>query len=129
MRMGRSSPRRRIFVPVWERCVVIRIGLATNQQNVRAAFMVDELGYRTRFDDLLISCQLGHAKPGAEYFHAVLELLDLSGAQVLFLDDHASNVEVARKVGLKAEQYHLDSGVSAMLALLARHGIRLVGER
>jgi catechol 2,3-dioxygenase-like lactoylglutathione lyase family enzyme len=40
-----------------------RVGLATNQQTVRARFMTQELGYAARFDDLFYSCHLGAAKP------------------------------------------------------------------
>ena len=41
---------------------------------------------------------------------------------VLFVDDSARNVVGAREVGLSAEQWHLDDGLSVLRDLLAVHG-------
>lgn len=101
----------------------IRVGLATNQQSVRAAYMIDALRYGERFDDLFFSCHLGHAKPGPGYFRAVLSSLDCPGSEVLFVDDHARNVAAARESGFNAEIYDLSTGVEGMRTLLAGHGI------
>jgi len=101
----------------------IRVGLASNQQSVRAAYMADVLGYVDRFDDLLFSCRLGHAKPDTAYFRTVLDVLGVQGDQVLFIDDHAANVAAARNSGFNAEIYDSATGVGGMLSLLARHGI------
>ncbi len=46
------------------------VALATNQQNRRAAYMRETLRYDGYFDALLISCELGHAKPNVDYFMA-----------------------------------------------------------
>ena len=40
--------------------------------------------------------------------------------EVLFVDDNAANVEAARAVGLRAEQWHVDDGVDALRDQLAR---------
>lgn len=105
----------------------VRTGLATNQQPERARYMRESLGYADRFDELLFSCVLGHAKPDARYFDRVLEILDLEGDEVLFLDDHVRNVEAARGRGLRAEVYDQATGSGAMIQLLADHGIAVDG--
>lgn len=101
----------------------VRVALASNQQRIRAKFMSERLGYADRFDDLLYSCVLGHAKPSAEYFEQALARLDLPGDAVLFLDDRENNVAAARSVGLHAELASVDDGAAGMRQLLARYGL------
>ncbi|HEX7034129.1 MAG TPA: HAD-IA family hydrolase [Pseudomonadales bacterium] len=98
-------------------------GLATNQQSYRAAYMSERLGYRSAFDHLFYSCELGHAKPSAGFFRSALANLALPPSQVLFLDDHPDNVAAARQVGLCAEQFHADQGATALWSLLAARGV------
>jgi len=101
----------------------VRVSLATNQQSERAAFMTHSLGYADRFDDLFYSCEIGHAKPSGEYFTAVLGQLRQPAGEVLFVDDHAGNVEAAIAVGLHARVYDLSTGPAGMEALLAEFGL------
>jgi putative hydrolase of the HAD superfamily len=101
----------------------VTVALATNQQPYRAGYMKDALGYGSAFDHLLFSCELGHAKPGVEYFTESLKRLDLAPAQALFLDDHAANVAAARNVGLSAEVFHVASGVDTAQSILDIYGI------
>lgn len=97
--------------------------LATNQQSYRAAYMSERLGYRSAFDHLFYSCDLGEAKPSAGFFRSVLTRLALPPSAVLFLDDHPDNVAAARQVGICAEQFHADQGAGALWSLLAARGV------
>lgn len=99
------------------------VALATNQQAYRADFMSSELGYTNIFDHLFYSCELGLAKPGPEYFQAILQTLNQPAERVLFIDDHETNVAAARAVGLHAQVYHLDSGAARMSCLLGEYGL------
>jgi putative hydrolase of the HAD superfamily len=99
------------------------VALATNQQQYRANYMLNELGYADEFDQVFCSCHLGHAKPSANYFMKALEILDLPAASALFIDDHEENVEAAKKVGLHAARYRLDEGIAAMVRLLNSYGL------
>jgi putative hydrolase of the HAD superfamily len=101
----------------------IRVGIASNQQAHRAGIMADHLGYRTRFDHLFFSCELGYAKPDARFFSAILLGLRASGNEVLFIDDHSQNVSSAREAGIRAELYHLDQGYDDFRSILAAHGL------
>lgn len=100
------------------------VGLATNQQKFRADYMMKTLGYEDRFDYVFCSCYLGLAKPSEEYFLAALSTLDLNAREVLFIDDDEQNVEVARSIGMKADQFHLDSGIATLESLVSKHGLR-----
>jgi putative hydrolase of the HAD superfamily len=83
----------------------VTCALTTNQQAYRGAHMAEELGYATLFDHSFYSFQLGCAKPSASYFEHVVDALGLPADQLLFLDDHAANVEAARGVGLHARRF------------------------
>ena len=101
----------------------IRCCLATNQDVTRAHHMKDALGYERLLDLAFYSCDLRAAKPDAAYFHAVLDRLDETPDRVLFVDDSRPNVDVARDLGLAAEQWVHHDGLDALHALLAGHGL------
>lgn len=101
----------------------VLVGLATNQQQRRARFMTESLGYGEHFDELFFSYRLGHAKPEGAYFEAVLAALGQRPEEVLFVDDHRTNVEAARSVGLAAEVFDLSREVAVLEAHLEAHGL------
>ena len=101
----------------------IRCCLATNQDEHRGRHMQETLGYADLFDATFYSYELGVAKPDPGYFTAVLDRLDAPADRVLFVDDNRANVEAARTVGLRAEQWHVDDGQPALRDHLARHGL------
>lgn len=107
------------------RATDVIVALATNQQPYRAAFMTEDLGYGEHFDHLLYSCELGCAKPGAEYFQAALERVSVAAADTLFLDDHQINVEAARACGLNAERFDVAEGATRLTALLRGYGVAI----
>lgn len=78
----------------------VRCCLATNQQDLRAAYMRRELGYDRHFDEQFYSCELGVAKPDAAYFTTILDRLGLRPDEVLFVDDSPRNVDAAAELGL-----------------------------
>ena len=101
----------------------IRCCLATNQDEHRGRHMQETFGYADLFDATFYSYELGVAKPDPGYFTAVLDRLDAPADRVLFVDDNRANVEAARTVGLRAEQWHVDDGQPALRDHLARHGL------
>ena len=86
----------------------IRSYLASNQHRDRARYMSETLGYGELFDAEFYSCDLGHAKPSADYFRLVLEGVGLAPGEVLFLDDKAANVEAARGIGIQASVFEIE---------------------
>ena len=103
------------------RAAGLGVHLATNQNPERAAYMRRALDYADLFDELFYSCDLGVAKPEPAYFAAALATLGATPAQVLFVDDSATNVAGARDAGLRAERWHLHDGHPALRTLLAPH--------
>lgn len=105
------------------RAAGVRCYLATNQDERRGGFMKDTLGYGDLLDGSFYSFELGLAKPDPAYFAEIVRRLDLPADAVLFLDDHQYNVDSARSVGLRAEQWHVDQGPERLRTLLRGHGL------
>ena len=102
--------------------------LASNQQQHRARYMSETLGYRQLFDAEFYSCHLGHAKPSSSYFELILDAVELAPQQVLFLDDHEVNVAGAGEVGIRASVFAIDRGSDngrALREVLSRYEIRV----
>lgn len=101
----------------------IRCALGTNQHRERGSYMRRALGYERVFDPIVISAEIGIAKPDPAFFRRALDLLEVPAAHVLFVDDVAENVEGARSVGIVAEQFAQYGGRSELDRILALHGL------
>ena len=101
----------------------VRCYLASNQDRRRARHMHEKVGYPDLLDGELYSCDLGAAKPDADYFTRALARVELPPEQVLLVDDNPRNVDAARSLGLRAEcwSYHEDPAV--LRDHLLRHGL------
>ncbi|MBA8793926.1 putative hydrolase of the HAD superfamily [Friedmanniella endophytica] len=95
--------------------------LTTNQHDVRARLMRDELHYGDVFDAQFYSCELGSWKPRPEYFETVVRELGVAPEEALFVDDREDNVEGARSVGLRAEVFRELGGRAELDRILALH--------
>ena len=61
------------------------------------------------FDVIFNTAEVGIAKPNPAIFHYVLQKLDSTAAEALFIDDLEVNVLGARSIGIRSHQ-HLDAG-------------------
>ena len=103
----------------------LHCGLATNQQNLRGAYMRSSLGFEKIFDEQFYSFEIGLAKPETGYFQTIMDRIDVVPDRVLFIDDHDGNVAGAREIGIHGELFPRDGGVTALTPILARYGVRL----
>jgi putative hydrolase of the HAD superfamily len=101
----------------------IDCALGTNQHRERGAYMRRELGYAAIFDPLIISAEIGVAKPDPRFFETAVQRIGLPAEQVLFVDDMLPNVEGARSVGLVTEHFAKDAGRPELDRILALHGL------
>lgn len=72
------------------------------------------------FDHLVVSGDLGYAKPDAAIWAELIGRLGAPAAEVLFLDDKPTNVAGAREAGLQAQVW---SGAVAMRAWFVERGL------
>lgn len=102
--------------------------LASNQMGYRARYMSESLGYGSLFDREFYSCDIGHKKPEAAYFLAILADLQLPPERVLFIDDNEANVASALDLDIKASVFQPGPGVepgSLMRSILSEHGLEV----
>jgi putative hydrolase of the HAD superfamily len=52
------------------------------------------------FDAVVVSFELGHAKPEPEIYEVTLSRLGVAASESLFVDDRVENVDAARRLGL-----------------------------
>ena len=67
------------------------------------------------FESLLVSCDLGNAKPDPEVFRHVCRLTGADPSRCFFVDDTALNVEAARAFGLHGHVFRTVEGLTAAL--------------
>jgi HAD superfamily hydrolase (TIGR01509 family) len=80
---------------------------------------LDSLELTPLLDTIIISSEIGYAKPSDEAFEAALKILDVRPEEILFIDDNPKNVEAAEKHAMKACHYtSLDSLDEVMQILI-----------
>lgn len=92
-----------------------KIYLATNQEHMRAAYLMDKVGLRDHFDGQFYSAEVGSKKPDAEFFATVTALAGLPAVELALIDDTAENVVAARASGWKAVHWTPQSTLSSVL--------------
>jgi putative hydrolase of the HAD superfamily len=84
------------------RATGIQLHLATVQDHERARYLWETLGFRDRFDGLHYAADLGVKKSDPAFYATVEARTGFAGADLVFIDDTAVNVEVARAAGWRA---------------------------
>ena len=96
-----------------------RMFLATNQEHMRAAYLMGTLGLSARFDGIFYSAALGHQKPATEFFRLATERVGLPASDIGFIDDVEANIEAARQFGWKAMQWAPGSKLQDAIAVFS----------
>jgi len=99
------------------RALGTRIFLATNQEHLRARYLMDRLGLSAHVDGIVYSAAVGARKPEPEFFANAAELSGAPPEAHLLVDDAPANVEGARQTGWSAVLW---SKGDDLLALLER---------
>jgi epoxide hydrolase-like predicted phosphatase len=74
------------------------------------------------FNAMIISAEVGVAKPDARIFQIALEKLGVAAGEAVFLDDFLENVQGARAVGMQAIHFtRPEQALKELKQLLANH--------
>lgn len=103
-----------------ERAAGREIHLATNQEHLRADFLMRTLGLAPHVDGMHYSAALGCRKPDPAFFLAVAGRLGRPPGELLLIDDTPENLEGARAAGCRAVPW---TGETSLAALLRPLGI------
>lgn len=95
-----------------------RVYLATNQEHVRAAHLIEVLGLGGHCDGIYYSAALGIRKPDRAFFEQVASLSGLPAEQLLLIDDTPANITAARASGWNAVQWLEGNSLFATLKKL-----------
>ena len=79
----------------------------------------DDLALDHLFDDIVVSAEVGMAKPRPEIFRLAADRLGLPPDACVFVDDWDKNVEAARAVGMQAVLHRVDQGHDLRVQLAA----------
>jgi epoxide hydrolase-like predicted phosphatase len=77
-----------------------RMALLSNAWDELRDLLVHKWKMIDAFDVLVISAEVGVAKPDPRIYHLALERLEVEPGEAVFVDDFAENLESARAVGL-----------------------------
>jgi putative hydrolase of the HAD superfamily len=84
------------------RAAGVRVYLATNQEHLRAAYLMEQLGLADHVDGMFYSARVGARKPDPAFFARVQAAVGLRSDELLLVDDTVRNVEAAREAGWQA---------------------------
>ena len=107
----------------------IRVYLATNQEHLRAAYLMEKLGLAEHVDGIFYSARLGAKKPHMEFFAKVQAAVGLGRDELLLIDDSRQNIEAALSAGWQAVHWtkHSSPGlVSSCVRDLQRPGPQML---
>ena len=112
------------------RSLVGRIGLAILSNSGDGARREEErrYGFSRVFDPILYSHETGVSKPDPRAFEIALTAMGADAGEVLFIDDHAENIEVARALGIRAHLHQDDEGTLRLIREAAGTRDTLGGE-
>lgn len=77
-----------------------KTGLISNAFDDLRPFILREK-FEDAFDHMIISAEVGAAKPSAKIYQIALDQLEVSANEAVFVDDFYENIEGCEKVGIK----------------------------
>ena len=98
----------------------IKVGMITNAWLDIRRYLENEFKIADAFDPLIVSAEVGIAKPDPRIYQLALERLGVQPAEAVFVDDFEDNVAGARWVGMQAVHFTSTPQATAALRTLLR---------
>lgn len=114
IRKGDAQPDTKIVEVVRELKRHYTIGLFSNASK-ELRTKLETLGLIRLFDTVIISSEIGHAKPSDEAFDIAVQKLGVEPSQILFIDDNPRNIEAARRHTLQVVHHTTTDNTIAAL--------------
>ena len=95
------------IVPVLDqlKAAGLRLVLLSNTNVAHISFIKKRFDVLTRFDDCVLSYQVGAMKPDPPIYEVALQAIQCDPRECFYTDDIVENVERARGFGLQAEVF------------------------
>ena len=95
-----------------------KVGLISNAWSGLRAYIQREK-FADAFDHMIISAEVGVAKPDPKIFQFALDQLQVKASEAIFVDDVRENIEACEKLGMKSIQFKdSESALQQLKALL-----------
>lgn len=94
----------------------IEVHLATVQEHERATYLWEQLDFRSRFDGLHYSAELGVAKPAIDFYRSIEARTGFRPKDLFLIDDMPANVDGAISAGWRAALWTSRDELSSLLA-------------
>lgn len=94
-----------------------RVYLATNQEHMRAAYLMEDMGLREKVDGIFYSASLGYQKPSTEFYSLVTQATSVAPESIVLIDDTVENVRAARTAGWSAVHWQKGMSLAGTLAV------------
>jgi epoxide hydrolase-like predicted phosphatase len=85
--------------------------------------MNQRIGLDKAFDEVVYSFQIGVLKPNLRAYQAILQKLEVTPSETVFVDDFAKNLDGARAAGMSTVHFHdTQQAIAELKGLLAVEG-------
>ncbi|MGX1196939.1 HAD family hydrolase [Parvibaculum sp. MBR-TMA-1.3b-4.2] len=93
----------------------INVFLATNQEHMRAAYLMDRLALRDHVDGIIYSAGIAARKPDRAFFDAAEKISGAAPHDILLVDDTRANIDAALDAGWTAVHWAEESELLPLL--------------
>ncbi|MBU1307781.1 MAG: HAD-IA family hydrolase, partial [Alphaproteobacteria bacterium] len=93
-----------------------RVYLATNQEHMRANYLMQTMGLKDHVDGIFYSASIGHRKPDRAFFEHATGVVAAPVSSITLIDDTEENVLAAREFGWSAVHWRPEMSVAQELA-------------
>lgn len=94
----------------------VKVFLASNQEHLRANFLMKSLGLEHYCDGIFYSAALSCRKPSLDFYKKITELSGFLPEELLLIDDTKANVQAARESGWNAIHWTKSSDLETQIS-------------
>ena len=95
-----------------------RLVLASNTDQIHFTYSKQHFDVLQYIDPNFLSYEMGLLKPDPAFFRHVLQSLEATPGECVFIDDVAENVESARSLGITAVQFQSNESLQTTLTAI-----------
>ena len=83
-----------------------KLGLLSNAMDSTRQWLTEKYEILNLFDNCVFSAEVKLAKPDTQIYHLILERLNISAQEAIFIDDFKENIQAANQLGISTVHYH-----------------------
>jgi len=95
----------------------ITVGCLTNTEAFLSKLFI-KAGFFCNFDFKIVSSKLGYKKPNQKIYKKIFKIGNWKPEQVIYIDDHKTNIESVRKLGIHGIKFKSYKKLASQLGIL-----------